>query len=116
MPVYEVSGHTQETMTKAIVCDSPHHAAKMFREENEGFSVDSVEPDHGDPLFSVGRCEACQREVFENEEYGIWSEDNIVICPECLQAEMKESRKKRDLCPYPSHAADCTCRGMGGDR
>ena len=27
----------------------------------------------------------------------------------------KMETKKKD-CPYPAHAEDCTCQGMGGDR
>ncbi len=49
-----------------------------------------------------------------------WEIIPLTILTKALEWHKDQLRRARDkdwnLCPYDSHADDCDCRGMGGDR
>lgn len=87
--LYQVTGRRETFKCENIEADSPHNAAKIFRETHPAFSPEEIEECKVDPnsWSCHSRCEGCERAILDTDtDYSV-CEDGPYLCDACLHSK-----------------------------
>lgn len=95
MRTFDVSGCRTIYEHEAIDAESPNEAIAAYRELHPEMTPDTVdlvgdkpEDESRDSWIWIARCESCQRDLVDGDDYAV-DEDGIYVCGECNESSFQ---------------------------